>query len=76
MVDGDSSVETLLTKNNTKKNDLVYSSDLITNPEHGYFAKNCVFYKCTSDFVAGSSEPATFMEIVDGAAEDDYVINY
>lgn len=76
MVDGDSSTETLLTKNNVKKDELVYSSDLEKSPEHGYFAKNCVFYKCTSDFIAGSTEPATFVEVVDGMAEDNYVINY
>lgn len=76
MVDGEPSTETLLTKNNIKKDELVYSSDLEKSPEHGYFAKNCVFYKCTSDFIAGSSEPATFVEVVDGTAEDNYVINY
>lgn len=76
MTDGEPPIETLLTKSSIKKDELVYSSDLEKSPEHGYFAKNCIFYKCTSDFIEGSSEPATFMKVVDGTAEDDYVINY
>ena len=53
-------IETLLTKNNITNGTIVYTSTLETIPVNGYFAKDCVFYRCTSTTVGDENEPAEF----------------
>lgn len=73
----DKAVERLLTRGIVHKDTIVYTSAFETTPDNGYYVKNCVFYKCTSEYSQNSTEPATFIEIVNGSEEEnDYIINY
>lgn len=69
------SQETLLTRSNIHKDTIVYISEFATQPTNGYYIKNCSFFRCTSDFDATSTEPATFVKITD-ETEETYIQNY
>lgn len=58
--------ETKLTRGNIHKGTIVYTSAYETDSSNGYYAKNCIFYKCKSDYEENSNEPAIFEETVDG----------
>lgn len=72
----DTAIERLLTKGTIHKDTIVYTSIFETDPGNGYYVKSCTFYKCTSDYKQNSTEPATFIEIVDGTEETDYITNH
>ena len=69
------SQETLLTRSNIHKDTIVYLSEYATKPTNGYYVKNCSFFRCTSEFDASSTEPATFVKITD-ETEETYIQNY
>lgn len=63
--EGDSKYqEVKLTRDNIHKGAIVYTSAYEENSAGGHFVKNCVFYKCTSDYEKDSVELATFEEVV------------
>lgn len=68
--------EVLLTKGRIRKDTIVYESAFETLPANGYYAKNCTFYKCTSDYVENSEELATFEDIVGVGEENPHITNY
>ena len=53
----------LITKSMIELNDIVYTTSSHLTPDTGLAPKDCVFYKCTSAYSAGSTEPATFIAI-------------
>jgi hypothetical protein len=67
--------ERYITKGDIHKGTIVYTSAYETSPDNGYYAKNCTFYKCISDYIDGSTSPAEFEEI-DEAQEYNYITNY
>ena len=54
---------TLLTRGMVDKGEIIYQADEILTPETGLTPTHCKFYQITSDFVEGSSDPATFVAI-------------
>ena len=69
----DTSQEALLTRDNIQIDTIVYESAYETQPNSGYFAKNCTFYKCIGYNV---NNVALFEDIVGENEEDSHVTNY
>ena len=72
----DTSKEVLLTKGKIHPGTIVYTSAYETLPANGYYAKNCTFYKCTSEYIQDSEELATFEDIVGEGELNPHVTNY
>lgn len=69
----DTSQEALLTRDNIQVGTIVYESAYETQPNSGYFAKNCTFYKCAGYNADGV---ALFEDVVGENEEDPHVTNY
>lgn len=69
----DTSQEVLLTRDNIQVGTIVYESAYETQPNSGYFAKNCTFYKCVGYNV---NNVALFEDVVGENEEDPHVTNY
>ena len=72
----DTSKEVLLTKGKIHPGTIVYTSAYETLPANGYYAKNCTFYKCTSEYIQDSEELATFEDIVGEGELNPHITNY
>ena len=73
--EGATGYNTLLTKGLIKQNELVYTSTSNLTPDTGLSGVECTFYKCTSNFIEGSAEPATF-EVISSLEGPAYTDNY
>lgn len=73
--EGATDYSTLLTKGLIKQNELVYTSTSNLTPDTGLSGVECTFYKCTSNFIEGSREPATF-EVISSLEGPAYTDNY
>ena len=62
-----------LTKSQISQNELVYTSNSNLTVETGLKGNECIFYKCTSTYIANSKEAATFEAIsrLEGPAYTD-----
>ncbi len=69
----DTSQEALLTRDNIQVGTIVYESAYETQPNSGYFAKNCTFYKCVG---YNANNVALFEDVVGENEEDPHVTNY
>lgn len=59
----DASFESKYTKSDIDAGTLVYTTNSDLTPETGLKGDDCTFYKCTSNYVSGSSAAATFEQI-------------
>lgn len=69
----DTSQEALLTRDNIQVGTIVYESAYETQPNSGYFAKNCTFYKCVG---YNANDVALFEDVVGENEEDPHITNY
>ena len=64
-----------LTKSQISQNELVYTSNSNLTVETGLKGNECIFYKCTSAYIANSKEAATF-EVISRLEGPAYTDNY